>query len=76
MENRRLSAVFITHDVEEAIILSDRVYVLTGKPGTITAGFKIAAPRPRNSNFFLTMEFSSLKKAILDCIAKGTYPAL
>jgi ABC-type nitrate/sulfonate/bicarbonate transport system ATPase subunit len=63
-----LSAVFITHDVEEAIILSDRVYVLTGRPGTISAVFEVAASRPRNQDFSLTPEFVLLKKAILDAV--------
>jgi len=63
-----LSAVFITHDVEEAIILSDRVYVLTGRPGNTSAVFDIPAPRPRNRDFFLQAEFALLKKAVLDAV--------
>ena len=63
-----LSAVFITHDVEEAIILSDRVYVLTGKPGKISASFEVTEPRPRKTDFSLTPEFAELKKTILQAI--------
>ena len=65
---RLLSAVFITHDVEEAIFLSDKVYVLTGKPGTISASFNIPAPRPRSRDFSLTPGFAELKRAILEAI--------
>ena len=36
MEQIRLSTLFITHDIDEAILLSDRIYLLTGKPGEIT----------------------------------------
>jgi ABC-type nitrate/sulfonate/bicarbonate transport system ATPase subunit len=68
LEDQRLSALFITHDVEEAIFLSDKVYVLGGNPGTITAIFPIDVPRPRNREFSLTTEFALLKKEILDAV--------
>lgn len=42
------SVVFITHDVEEAIALSDRVVVMTSTPGRIKAEFRIDLPRPRD----------------------------
>lgn len=41
------SVLFITHDIEEAIALSDRVIVMTGRPGTIKLEFKIPLERPR-----------------------------
>jgi ABC-type nitrate/sulfonate/bicarbonate transport system ATPase subunit len=67
-DNMALSTLFITHDVEEAITLSDRVYVLTGKPGRITGNFEIIPPRPRNKNFSVSPEFSTQKRAILAAI--------
>ena len=42
------SVVFVTHDLEEAISLSDRVYVLTAGPGTVKSNYKVDLPRPRN----------------------------
>src|SRR5262252_8578270 len=42
------SVVFVTHDLEEAISLSDRVYVFTAGPGTVKGSYPIALPRPRN----------------------------
>jgi ABC-type nitrate/sulfonate/bicarbonate transport system ATPase subunit len=62
------SAIFITHDVEEAIFLSDKVHVLGGSPGRITAVFDVNVPRPRERDFSLTEEFASLKKNILEAI--------
>jgi ABC-type nitrate/sulfonate/bicarbonate transport system ATPase subunit len=72
----RLSAVFITHEVEEAIFLSDRVHVLGGSPGTITAVFEVHVPRPRGRDFPLTEEFALLKKAILNAIEGGSLQGL
>jgi ABC-type nitrate/sulfonate/bicarbonate transport system ATPase subunit len=66
-----LSAIFITHDVEEAITLSDTVYILSGKPGRISASFEVAAPRPRDRDFSVTTEFALLKKQILDAVEGG-----
>jgi NitT/TauT family transport system ATP-binding protein len=42
------SVVFVTHDLEEAIALADRVILLTAGPGTIKGSFKVDLPRPRN----------------------------
>jgi NitT/TauT family transport system ATP-binding protein len=42
------SVVFVTHDLEEAISLSDRVFVITAGPGTVKSTYKIDLPRPRN----------------------------
>jgi len=63
-----LSTFFITHDVEEALFLSDTVYILKGKPGTITNVFKVLPPRPRNREFVVSNEFAKQKKAILEAI--------
>jgi NitT/TauT family transport system ATP-binding protein len=46
-ESRKL-VVFITHDIEEAVRLSDRVIVLSGRPGTVRAEIPIDLPRPRD----------------------------
>ena len=42
------SVVFVTHDLEEAISLADRVFVLTAGPGTVKANYPVDLPRPRN----------------------------
>ena len=44
----RNTVLFITHDLEEAIALSDEVLVLTAGPGRIKASYPIPLPRPRN----------------------------
>ncbi len=64
MEKIKLSTLFITHDIDEAILLSDRIYLLTGKPGTITKEIRIDEEKPRHKDFKLTEEFLSYKKEI------------
>ncbi len=44
----RASVVFVTHDLEEAIALSDRVVVMTAGPGTVKGEYRVDIPRPRN----------------------------
>ena len=65
MEKIRLSTLFVTHDIDEAILLSDRIYILTGKPGTITKEVVIKEPKPRRKDFNLTEEFLEYKKEII-----------
>ncbi len=60
-----LSTIFITHDIDEAILLSDRIYLLTGKPGQITKEIVIEEPKPRRKDFHLTEEFLAYKREIL-----------
>ena len=65
MEKIKLSTLFITHDIDEAILLSDRIYLLTGKPGQITKEIVIRESKPRTQDFKLTEEFLQYKKEIL-----------
>lgn len=66
MEKIRLSTLFITHDIDEAILLSDRIYLLTGKPGQITKEIVIREKKPRGKDFALTEEFLMYKREILE----------
>jgi len=63
-----LSTFFITHDVEEALLLSDTVYILNGKPGIITNVFEVQPARPRNRDFAVSGDFIEQKKKILESI--------
>ena len=69
MEKIKLSTLFITHDIDEAILLSDRVYLLTGKPGEITKEIVIRESKPRTQDFKLTEEFLQYKKEILQYLS-------
>ena len=65
MEKIDLSILFITHDIDEAILLSDRIYLLSGKPGTLSDEIIIREPKPRDRDFNLTDEFLQYKRQII-----------
>lgn len=65
MEKIHLSTLFITHDIDEAILLSDRIYLLTGKPGQLTKEIVISEIKPRKKDFHLSEQFLSYKKEII-----------
>ena len=66
MDKIHLSTLFSTHDIDEAILLSDRIYLLTGKPGRVTEEIMIKEPKPRKREFNLTEEFLGYKRRILE----------
>ena len=68
MENIKMSTVFITHDVDEAILLSDRILLLGGRPATLTDEIVIDEPKPRSSDFVLTDRFLQYKRRIISKI--------
>ena len=63
MERIKLSTLFITHDIDEAILLSDRIYLLT--QGRIDAELEIQEPKPRSEDFPLSAQFLNYKREIL-----------
>jgi ABC-type nitrate/sulfonate/bicarbonate transport system ATPase subunit len=63
-EQDHKTVVFVTHDVDEAILLSDRVVVLSALPGTVVAEFPVMFDRPREAGLILTEEFLQLKREI------------
>jgi len=68
--------LFITHDVDEAIFLSDRVHVMSARPGHIRASFEIELDRPRGFELLTSDAFTELKKEILGLIYSETLKQL
>ncbi|HXU59437.1 MAG TPA: ABC transporter ATP-binding protein [Verrucomicrobiae bacterium] len=62
----RTTAILVTHDIDEAILLSDNVIVMTARPGRIAQTVAIPFPRPRAWEILLTEEALHLRKAILE----------
>ncbi len=65
-EKNKTTIVMITHDIEEAILLSDRIIILSQRPATILKEFEIIFNRPREENIIYTKEFTQMKKNIMN----------
>jgi NitT/TauT family transport system ATP-binding protein len=62
------TVLFVTHDIDEAIYLADRILIMSAGPGTIKAEYSVAAPRPRPLDFLISEEFIDLKREIFGAI--------
>ena len=67
-EEHRLTVIFVTHDIDEAVFLSDRVLVMTARPGQIKEDMTIEIPRPRTFEVFSTQAFFDYKARLLTSI--------
>jgi ABC-type nitrate/sulfonate/bicarbonate transport system ATPase subunit len=74
-EELHQTILFVTHDVEEAIFLSDRVFVMTARPGKIKAEIEIPLERPRSYEMKATEAFFNLKKQALALIREEAIKA-
>ena len=70
-QRHRTTTLFITHDVDEAIFLADRVGVMQGKPGRIVEIVNVPIPRPRSVTTSTTLVFVELKARILGMLWAG-----
>jgi putative hydroxymethylpyrimidine transport system ATP-binding protein len=65
----RLSCLLVTHDVDEALLLADRVYVLSPRPGRVTLEATVPLGRPRAAGDLARLEVASLKARVLAALA-------
>jgi NitT/TauT family transport system ATP-binding protein len=72
----RISVLFITHDIDEAIFLSDRIYVMTARPGRIKAEIVVPLARPRTPEMTSTPEFAALVNSIKGLIREESLAAM
>jgi NitT/TauT family transport system ATP-binding protein len=63
-QRHRSSVVFVTHDIEEGLILSDRAIVLSSSPGRVARAFTVDLPRPRDSEAALRPEVTEMRREI------------
>jgi NitT/TauT family transport system ATP-binding protein len=71
-ENRRVTIVHVTHDVDEAVYLADRILVLTPSPGTVAASVNVGLLRPRTQTATRSStRFLEVRNEIHDVIAQG-----
>jgi len=60
--------MLVTHDVDEALLLSDRVYVLSPRPGRVALELPVSLPRPRGYELVADTRFAALKQHLLDAL--------
>ena len=72
----KISVLFVTHDIDEAIFLSDRVYCMTARPGTIKAEITIPLERPRQQSMMMSSEFLGLRRGLMSLIREESFKAM
>ena len=70
------TVVFVTHDIEEAIFLSDRIFVMGVNPGRIKAQLTVPFGRPRHIDMLLSPEFMQINREVFDLIREETLKSM
>lgn len=73
-ERLHTTILFITHDIDEAVFLGDRIYVMTARPGRIKEVIAVPLERPRNYDVVLSAAFNQTKAHIFDLIRQESAP--
>jgi NitT/TauT family transport system ATP-binding protein len=63
-EKEKKTVVYVTHSIEEAIMLGDRVVLMTARPGQIKAIYEVNLPRPRTYEIRTTLEYNRLANVL------------
>ena len=74
-ERHQQTVLFVTHDIEEAVLLADRVCVMTSRPGRIKKSIEVRMPRPRSIESTTSPEFNALRREVLDLIREESVRA-
>ena len=64
-DHTKKTVLFVTHDIDEAILLADRVLVMSGRPGQIKKEIKVTNPRPRSMDLVMEPDFIAMKREII-----------
>jgi len=67
-EHKKKTVVFVTHDIDEAILLADRVFVMGSKPGHIRRILDVKIPHPRTLDLAMEPDFIALKREVMDLL--------
>jgi len=74
-QRHQQTVLFITHDIEEALLLADRVCVMTARPGRIKKSIPVPMPRPRAIELTLSPQFNALRRDVLELIREESVRA-
>jgi NitT/TauT family transport system ATP-binding protein len=74
-ERHQQTVLFVTHDIEEALLLADRVCVMTARPGRIKKSIGVKLPRPRALEITASPEFNALRLEVLALIREESQRA-
>jgi ABC-type nitrate/sulfonate/bicarbonate transport system ATPase subunit len=69
-EEQRRSILLVTHNIDEALLLSDRIYIFSDRPARIKEELIIPFPRPRNKELLLSDEFTEWKRKVYKALEK------
>ncbi|MEM9949838.1 MAG: ABC transporter ATP-binding protein [Cyanobacteria bacterium P01_D01_bin.36] len=72
----KTTIIFVTHDIEEAVFLADRIFVMGVQPGRIKAELKVSLPRPRQLDDMLTPDFTQTSREVFDLIREETLKSM
>ncbi len=70
-EETASTVLFVTHDVEEAVYLADRIFILSSRPGTIVEDIPVPFGRPRDMAMKRQTEFQDLQNYVLACLRRA-----
>lgn len=71
MDRAKTTVVFITHDIDEALIIGDRILVMSGRPGRIIEDMTNPFDKPRSAKLFGDTRYSAAKSHILELLREG-----
>jgi NitT/TauT family transport system ATP-binding protein len=75
-EELKPTVIFVTHDIEEAVFLSDRIFVMGVHPGCIKAKLQVPLPRPRMADTILSQDFIETNHRIFELIREETLKSM
>jgi NitT/TauT family transport system ATP-binding protein len=69
---KKLTVIFVTHSIHEAVFLSSRVIMMAARPGRVVEQFEIDEPYPRNADFMVSPQFSRYAKKLQDSLLRAS----
>jgi NitT/TauT family transport system ATP-binding protein len=75
-EEENKTIIYVTHSIEEAVLMGDRIVFMTAQPGRIKAIYPVDLPRPRSIEARTTIEFNRLAKHLWNELVEEVYKTM